>query len=65
MSAGTQRPVWRKSSHSSDPDMACCVELAATGDGVRAIRDSVDPDGPRLTMPVAALRSLIETVKAH
>lgn len=55
-------PVWRKSSHSSDPDMGCCVEVAVI-DGARAIRDSKDPHGPRLSMSVTKLRNFIGAVK--
>ncbi|GLZ14374.1 DUF397 domain-containing protein [Actinomadura sp. NBRC 104425] len=54
--------VWRKSSYSSDPNLAVCVEVAAV-DGARAIRDSKDPDGPRLSMSVEAWRRFIGSIK--
>ncbi|HEX7661109.1 MAG TPA: DUF397 domain-containing protein [Pseudonocardiaceae bacterium] len=38
--------MWRKSSHSGGGND--CVEIATTGDGVAAVRDSKNPDGPRL-----------------
>jgi hypothetical protein len=56
-------PVWRKSSRSSDPDLAVCVEVASIG-GTRAIRDSKDPEGPRLSLSVDSWRTFIGAVKA-
>ncbi|PLW74149.1 DUF397 domain-containing protein [Streptomyces sp. SCUT-3] len=38
---------WRKSSYSGDTGGEC-VEVAAVDGGI-AVRDSKDPDGPRLT----------------
>jgi uncharacterized protein DUF397 len=55
-------PVWRKSSYSSDPDRAVCVEVAAIVDG-RAIRDSKDPDGPHLSVSVASWRNFVGAIK--
>ncbi len=46
---------WRKSSRSQD--QGACVELANTG----AVRDSKNPNGPRLALEV---RGLIAAVKA-
>ena len=44
--AASSRAVWRKSSHSgANGD---CVEVARPAPGQIAIRDSEDPDGPRL-----------------
>nr|MDT0661562.1 DUF397 domain-containing protein [Micromonospora sp. DSM 115978] len=40
-----ERLPWRKSSHSGDD--TACVEFAPTPTGA-AVRDSKDPDGPRL-----------------
>jgi hypothetical protein len=37
---------WRKSSHSGS--QGNCVEVAANLPGVVAVRDSKDPDGPKL-----------------
>ncbi|MED7925893.1 DUF397 domain-containing protein [Nonomuraea sp. LP-02] len=39
--------VWRKSSRSSD-NGGQCVEVAMNLPGVVAVRDSKDPDGPKL-----------------
>ncbi|GGV54645.1 DUF397 domain-containing protein [Streptomyces spectabilis] len=44
--------AWRKSSYSS-ADEPECVEMAATPDAV-LVRDSKNPDGPRLTVNPAA-----------
>jgi hypothetical protein len=56
-------PVWRKSSRSSDPDLAVCVEVASIG-STRAIRDSKDPEGPRLSLSMDSWRAFIGAVKA-
>ncbi|WP_329519814.1 DUF397 domain-containing protein [Spirillospora sp. NBC_01491] len=61
--ASVSRTVWRKSSHSSDPDMGMCVEVAAL-DGARAIRDSKDPDGPRIAVSTISWRALIGAIKS-
>ncbi|MDG4829484.1 DUF397 domain-containing protein [Solwaraspora sp. WMMD1047] len=47
----TEPLPWRKSSYSGD--QGACVEFAPLTDGV-AIRDSKDPDGPRLRFSPAA-----------
>ncbi|MEU9484209.1 DUF397 domain-containing protein [Streptomyces decoyicus] len=44
--------AWRKSSYSTD-EGAQCVEVATTP-GTILIRDSKNPDGPRLTVAPAA-----------
>ncbi|MGW8553426.1 DUF397 domain-containing protein [Streptomyces tubercidicus] len=47
-SSGTERePNWAKSSYSTD-EGAECVEFASTPETI-LIRDSKNPDGPRLT----------------
>ncbi|GGT88573.1 DUF397 domain-containing protein [Actinomadura citrea] len=56
-------PVWRKSSRSSDPDLAVCVEVASIG-STRAIRDSKDPEGPRLSLSMDSWRSFMDAVKS-
>ncbi|GGR71059.1 DUF397 domain-containing protein [Streptomyces aureoverticillatus] len=43
---------WFKSSHSTD-DGPACVEVAATPDTIH-IRDTKNPDGPRLAVTPAA-----------
>ena len=53
--------VWRKSSRSSGNGN--CVEVA-TLDEVIAVRDSKDPDGPRLAFGPAQWRTFAAQVKA-
>ncbi|MBO2455869.1 DUF397 domain-containing protein [Actinomadura barringtoniae] len=57
-------PTWRKSSRSgssgSDSD---CVEVARFSRNI-GVRDSKDPDGPKLTLSPDAWRSLVHRVKA-
>ncbi|WP_433243297.1 DUF397 domain-containing protein [Streptosporangium sp. CA-135522] len=55
--------VWRKSSRSSD-NGGQCVEVADNLPGVVAVRDSKDPDGPRLLFTPAEWRSFVGGVKA-
>jgi hypothetical protein len=57
----TSRNAWRKSSYSSSNGGAC-VELAGLGAGV-GVRDSKDPDGPKLVITRTALRDLINDLK--
>jgi hypothetical protein len=54
-------PMWRKSSRSG-PNGGSCVEVATLPAAV-AVRDSKDPNGPKLTLPPADWQSLIESVK--
>ncbi|MGI5207189.1 DUF397 domain-containing protein [Spirillospora sp. CA-108201] len=53
--------VWRKASRSSN-NGGNCVELARVGDAV-AVRDSKDPDGPKLLMTPQALRDLSTAIE--
>jgi hypothetical protein len=55
--------AWRKSSH-SDTGNDTCVEVATNLRGVVGVRDSVDPDGPRLAVAPTAWRSLAAQIKA-
>lgn len=50
---------WQRSSFCSN---GACVEVARTLRTVQ-VRDSKDPAGPRLTVPVAAWREFIASVK--
>ncbi|MFF3615930.1 DUF397 domain-containing protein [Streptomyces sp. NPDC002580] len=52
VSAADAGPEWIKSSYST-ADGPDCVEVAAAPDGI-LVRDSKDPDGPRLTLAPAA-----------
>jgi Domain of unknown function (DUF397) len=52
---------WRKSSYSGG-NGGGCVEVATTS-GTQYVRDSKDPDGPRLQASSVAYRVFIEAVK--
>ncbi|GAA2431463.1 DUF397 domain-containing protein [Actinomadura vinacea] len=54
--------VWRRSSHSTDTG-GQCVELAGCPHDV-AVRDSKDPDGPKLVFGSAAFGAFARQVKA-
>jgi hypothetical protein len=56
------RAEWRKASRSSSNGGAC-VEAASLR-GVVAVRDSKDPDGPRLVLSPAGWRSFTARIKA-
>ena len=56
------RIEWRKASFSTGNGGAC-VEVAHTGAGI-AVRDSKDPDGPRLAFTPRQWRSFTAQVKA-
>ncbi|TYB49634.1 DUF397 domain-containing protein [Actinomadura chibensis] len=53
---------WRKSSHSQG-DGGACVEVS-TGTVNRLVRDSKDPEGPRLALGVDAWAVLVQQIKA-
>ncbi len=53
--------VWRRSSYSSNGG-ADCVETAMAGPLV-AVRDSKDPDGPRLAFGAGAWGTFLDQVK--
>ncbi|MFA1546382.1 DUF397 domain-containing protein [Actinomadura chokoriensis] len=61
MEAMTPRLAWRKSSHSSSQGDAC-VELADFGETV-GVRDSKDPNGPKLTITRDGFRTLLAGIK--
>ncbi|MEV8637894.1 DUF397 domain-containing protein [Streptosporangium sp. NPDC051023] len=54
--------VWRKSSRSSD-NGGQCVEVAANLPGVVAVRDSKNPNGPKLLFTPTEWQSFIGSVK--
>ncbi|TDD72153.1 DUF397 domain-containing protein [Actinomadura darangshiensis] len=53
--------VWRKARQSNDQG-GSCVEMAALAEGV-GVRDSKDPDGPKLLLARTAFRSLLTELK--
>jgi hypothetical protein len=53
---------WRKSSH-SDHQGGNCVELACLSHMI-GVRDSKDPDGPKLAFPTDAWSAFIAGIKA-
>jgi hypothetical protein len=55
--------TWRKSSRSDGTQQGGCVEVA-TVDRAIAVRDSKDPDGPRLRFATADWRTFLGAVKA-
>ncbi len=52
---------WSKSSYSSAN--GACVEVAKNLPGVVAVRDSKDPDGPRLLISSDGWRTFVSSVK--
>jgi Domain of unknown function (DUF397) len=58
--ADLSRAGWRKSRHSGGNGN--CVEAASTG-LVVAVRDSTDPEGPRLAFAPSAWRTFAAAVK--
>ncbi|MDP9849859.1 DUF397 domain-containing protein [Streptosporangium lutulentum] len=55
--------VWRKSSFSGD-NGGQCVEVASNLPGAVAVRDSKDPDGPKLLLTPAGWRSFVGGIKS-
>jgi hypothetical protein len=55
------RALWQKSTHSGGN--GSCVEIADLGTAV-AVRDSKDPNGPKLLFAVDQWRSFTDSVKA-
>jgi hypothetical protein len=53
---------WRKSSRSGTGGQSNCVEVANLSGGV-GVRDSKDPSGPRITLPVEHFRRLAADIK--
>jgi hypothetical protein len=60
-SPNLSRAVWRKSTY-TQPDGQACVEITSLG-GVVAVRDSKDPDGPKLTVARAGWQNVIARIK--
>ena len=57
------RVKWRKSSYSANNGGAC-VEVCTSDPGAVAVRDSKDPDGPRLAFSPEDWASFTASVKA-
>ena len=57
----TSRPPWRTSSYSNG--QSNCVETA-TQPGTVAVRDSKDPEGPRLAVTTTSWREFTHAIKA-
>jgi Domain of unknown function (DUF397) len=57
------RAGWRKSTRSGS-NGGNCVEVARNLRGAVAVRDSKDPDGPRLVTSPAAWQALTASLKA-
>ncbi|TDE35499.1 DUF397 domain-containing protein [Actinomadura sp. 6K520] len=55
-------PVWRKSSRSAEGTSGQCVEIAAFP-GLVGVRDSKDPDGPKLLLTPDAFRAILNDLK--
>ncbi|MEV5568539.1 DUF397 domain-containing protein [Spirillospora sp. NPDC052269] len=55
--------LWRKSSHSTAQGEDC-VEAAALPHQAVGLRDSKDPDGPRLSLTAADWQALIRRTKS-
>jgi len=55
------RALWRKSTYSGGN--GSCVEIADLGPAA-AVRDSKDPDGPKLVFAAEEWRSFIDSIKA-
>lgn len=53
---------WRKSSRSKDADT--CVEVTCNLTDVVAVRDSTDPDGPKLALGRSSFRNLVAGIRA-
>ncbi|HEY3953480.1 MAG TPA: DUF397 domain-containing protein [Streptosporangiaceae bacterium] len=59
----TIEPRWRKASYSGNGG-GSCVEVAGNLPDVVAVRDSKNPDGPKLIVSPAGWRTFMASVKA-
>ncbi|MER6816667.1 DUF397 domain-containing protein [Spirillospora sp. NPDC000708] len=53
---------WRKSSRSATSDNTDCVEVAQLARNI-GVRDSKNPAGPKIALPSAEFRALVDAVK--
>jgi Domain of unknown function (DUF397) len=56
------RAIWQKSSYSGG-NGGQCVEVARNLPGIVAVRDSKDPDGPRLVLTPGEWRAFSDGVR--
>ncbi|XRQ10306.1 DUF397 domain-containing protein [Actinomadura welshii] len=56
------RPVWRKSTHSTEGTSAQCVEVAPL-DGVIGVRDSRRPGDGHITLTPEAFNAFVQEIK--
>ncbi len=59
----TSRVIWRRSSYSG-ANGGTCVEVGAMAGSAVAVRDSKDPDGPRLAFSPAEWQAFTHQVRA-
>ena len=57
------RLAWRKATRSTS-NGGNCVEVARNLPGIVAVRDSKNPDGPKLVIPAADWQAFTASVKA-
>lgn len=55
--------IWRKSSYSGTDGSMNCVEVSIGNRANVAVRDSKNPEGPRLAFPSEAWASFIQGVR--
>ena len=55
-------PTWRKSSYSGG-NGGECIEVASTGKAFVAVRDSKDPNGPKLAFTPSGWQSFVQRVR--
>jgi hypothetical protein len=56
--------IWRKNTYGSSTGQNC-VEVATNLPGIVAIRDSNNPDGPRLLIPAAEWRAFVHGLEVR
>ncbi|GAA3927755.1 hypothetical protein GCM10023085_06180 [Actinomadura viridis] len=55
---------WRKSSYSQDDPQSMCIEISTNAIDTALIRDSKNPQGPRLALTRSEFTDLIQAIKA-
>jgi hypothetical protein len=56
-----RRAQWRKSTYSANG--STCIEVATELSGIVAVRDSKNPDGPKLTFAKEAWSEFLQSIK--